>query len=156
MSRCLCETWATTVLFYLHEFRSGFYGSIIRRSVLWPSPVIKHRHLVHARYRAIRRASFFGKILALHIVARIGSQRNPRISALLRAVVHQPLFTNVEISRTCAAAPLVRQSLRNVVLKSIDPCEAALLPRLHLVVNPPLFFTQRLQLPAAIVNNPYR
>ncbi len=43
--------------------------------------------------------------------------------------------------------------MRDVVLESIDAREAALLPRLHLVVNAPLLYAQRLQLAAAIVNN---
>src|ERR1700685_593439 len=106
---------------------------------------------MHARNRAVGRASFFRKKFAANVVARITGQRHARIPALLRAVMHQPVFANIEISRTGAASPLVGQALRNVVLKSVDARKAALLPRLHLVINAPLFLAQRLHLPAAIV-----
>ena len=67
--------------------------------------------------------------------------------------MHQPVFANIEISRTGAASPLVGQALRNVVLKSVDARKAALLPRLHLVINTAFFVAQRLHLPAAVMND---
>ena len=42
----------------------------------------------------------------------------------------------------------------NVVLEGVDAGEAALLHRFHFVVDTALFFAQRLQLTAAVVNNP--
>src|SRR5580700_2454767 len=101
----------------------------------------------------MRRAALFGKIFAAHVVPGVRRQRYRRITALLRAVVHQPVLANVEITRPGAAAPFVRQPLRNIVLEGVDTGEAALLPRLHLVVNPPLFLVERLHLSAAVVND---
>src|SRR5271170_1651295 len=99
----------------------------------------------------MRRAGFFCHELAAEIVAAVGCERNSGIAALLRAVVHQSVFADVEIARSGAAAPLVRQTLRDVVLEGVNSGKAALLPRLHLVVDAALFVVERLHLAAAIV-----
>src|SRR5271157_1738365 len=99
---------------------------------------------MHARNRAVRRATFLGGIFAAQIVARVASQRNSRISALLRAVVHQPVLADVEIARARSASPIVWQSPGDVVLKRVHPREAAFFQSLHLVVDAPLFVAQRL------------
>ncbi len=43
--------------------------------------------------------------------------------------------------------------MRDIILEGIDAGEAALIPRLHLVVNAALLLAQRLQLAAAVVND---
>src|SRR6202034_2723486 len=101
----------------------------------------------------MRCAAFFRKIFAAHVVSRVGRQWYTGIATLLRAVVHQAVLANVEIPRSGAAAPVVGQALRNVVLEGVDAGEAALLPRLHLVVDAALFVIQRLYLTAAVVND---
>jgi hypothetical protein len=111
---------------------------------------------MHARHGAVRRAGFFADILTAQVFSTILFQRNRRIAALLRAIVNQAVFANVQITGTGAAAPLVGTSLRNVVLKSVDAGEAALLERLHLVIDTLLFFPERLQLAGAVVNDSYR
>src|SRR5215467_3733394 len=119
-------------------------------------PRIEDRYLVHTRDRAVRGAAFFGQILAAQIFAAIFLQWNPWIATLLRAVMHQPVLADIEVACSGAAAPIVGHALGDVVLKCVDPGEAALLERLHLVINASLFVTERLQLPAAIVNDPNR
>src|SRR6266852_4657099 len=101
----------------------------------------------------MRRAAFFGEVLAAHVIARVSRERHSGIATLLRTVVNQAVFADVEIARPGAATPLVWQALRYVVLESIDAGKAALLPRLHLIVDAAFFVIQRLHLAAAVVND---
>src|SRR5580658_10975255 len=101
----------------------------------------------------MRRTAFFGEIFAAHVVASVSCERNPGIAALLGAIVHQPVFADVEIARAGAAAPIVRQALRDVVLEGVDAGEAALFHRLHFVIDAALFSAERLQLAATIVDD---
>src|SRR5581483_11326027 len=126
----------------------GLGGGLLRRA-----PRIKDGHLVDARYRAVRRATLLGQILAADVRDRILFQRNARIATLLRAVVHQPILADIQITRPSATAPLVWTSERDVVLKCIHPSEAAFFQRLHLVINATFFFAQGLQLAFAVVND---
>src|SRR5271155_4787829 len=113
------------------------------------APSIEDGNLVHARHGAMRRAAFLREIFAAHVVASIRGEGHTRIAALLRAVMHQPVFANVEVACAGTAAPRIRQALSDVVLEGVDAGEAALLPRLHFVVDPALFAAQRLQLATA-------
>src|SRR5579862_8010827 len=93
---------------------------------------------------------------AAQVCNRIFRQWNAWISTLLRAVVHQAVFANVEIAPASAATPLVRLPQGNIVLKRIDARKAAFLQALHLVIHPALFVIQRLHLSSAIVNDSNR
>src|SRR5216684_3552963 len=59
-----------------------------RLEVLRVAPIIQYPHLLHARNRALRRAKLLGGVLAVAHLRRVLCQRNPRISALLRAPMH--------------------------------------------------------------------
>src|SRR5690242_19338056 len=124
------------------------------QGMLRGAPRIEDRYLVNTRHRAMRGAGFFAEILAPQVFARVVFQRNRRIAPLLRAVVHQAVFSDVEIPRSGAASPVVRLARRNVVLKRIHPREASFFQALHLVIDSALFIRQRLQLPAPVVNDP--
>ena len=111
------------------------------------SPRIEDRDLMHAlTHGAVGRTWLLGIKLAPQIADRIFLQRNSRISALLRAVMHQAILANVEITRPGAAPPLIRPPQRDIVLKGINAREAAFFQLLHLVVHAPFFIIQRLQL----------
>src|ERR1700704_5790483 len=101
----------------------------------------------------MRCAGFFAEVLAADIVPGVGCERNRRITALLRAVMHQSVFADVEIAGAGTAAPVVGQALRDVVLESVDAGKALLFKRLHLVVDAALLLAERLQLTAAIVDD---
>src|SRR5580704_16819043 len=124
--------------------------------MLRSAPGIEDRYLMHAGDGTVRSAGFLGHILAADVVDGVLLQWSSRIAALLRAVVHQAILTNVYIARAGTAAPLVGPALSDVVLKAVDTGEAALLHRLHLVIDALFFFCKRLQLAAAIVNNANR
>src|SRR5580692_6257991 len=110
---------------------------------------------MHARYGAVRGAGLLRVEFAAYVGERVFFQRNRRIAALLRAVVHQTVLTNVEVARAGTTAPLIGTAQRDVVLEGIHPCEAALLKVLHLVIHAPLFVVQRLHLSRTIVNDSY-
>src|SRR5580692_286528 len=67
--------------------------------------------------------------------------------------MHQPVFANVEVTGASTASPRIGQALSDVVLEGIDAGEAALLPRLHFVVDTALFAAQRLQLATAVMDD---
>src|SRR6202045_1337700 len=77
-----------------------------RLEVLRVAAAIENARLVHARNRALRRAKLLGRVLAMAHLRRVLGKRNPRIYALLRAPVHQPVFANVQVPRARTAAPL--------------------------------------------------
>ena len=55
----------------------------------------------------------FGPLTSLTSSVVYSAGRNARKTALLPAVVHQPVFADVQISRARAAAPIVRLALRD-------------------------------------------
>src|SRR5208337_4579296 len=99
---------------------------------LGSSPVVYVRHLVYARDRTVRSAAFFGEELAANIGERVLLQRGSGITALLRAVMNESVFANVEISCPSPAAPLVRPAIGDVVLEPIEARIVSLLKSLHL------------------------
>src|SRR5437879_4125501 len=125
-----------TRLFNLYKLTRSRFSQ--RRRPLWPPPGVEDRNLMHARNCAMRRARLLRQILAANVIHRVLLQRNRRIPALLRAVMYEPVFANVEIARASPAAPMIRLTQRDVVLERVDPGEAALLERLHFVVHSPL------------------
>src|SRR5579864_7535344 len=90
------------------------------------------------------------------MLAGVVHEGNAGIAALLGAVVHQAVFANVEVASARPTAPIIGQTLGNVVLKCVNAREAAFLERLHLVINAALFSAERLELPAVVVNDPNR
>ena len=78
-------------------------------------------HLVHATDRAVRRAALLRQELPLHIRRHVARQRNPRIPALLGAIVHQPELADVQIPPARPAAPVIRLPVRDRLLKVIEP-----------------------------------
>src|SRR5580704_18308595 len=110
---------------------------------------------MHARYGAMRSTRLLRLELAAYIRNCVFLQRNPRIAALLRAVMHQAILANVEIARSSATAPLIGKAQRDVVLEGIYTGKAAFLQPLHFVVNALLVVVQRLHLPRAVVDDPH-
>src|ERR1700758_1803207 len=102
----------------------------------------------------MRRTRFLRQVFPPDIRDRVLLQRHAWIAALLRAVVHQPVFADVEVAGPGAAAPLVWSSLCNIVLERIDAREAALLHCLHGMVHRALFLIERLKLSIAVMNDP--
>src|SRR5271154_2117540 len=113
-------------------------------------------HLMHATDRATRRAALLRQKLPLYIRGHIPRQRNPGISPLLTAVVHQPVLADIQIPSTRAAPPVVRLPIGDRLLEVIEPRVAPACQIPYLVPNPALRRTQWLQLPAAVMDNPNR
>src|SRR2546427_13004852 len=96
-------------------------GSLgLRGYGLRSAPEVHVRRVVHAGHRAPRRAGLLREELAANVLHRIARQRLGRITALLRAVVHQAVFANVKISRAGAASPPIFFFVGDVVLEEIE------------------------------------
>src|SRR5450432_876557 len=91
-----------------------------RRLRLRRPPMVDVTDPVHAPYRAIRRATLGGEKLPLHVGRCVLANRNPRVPALLAAVVHQPVLADIQVPRPRPAPPLVRPPLRNRSLKLVE------------------------------------
>jgi hypothetical protein len=88
-------------------------GNASRASPLGPlrrTPEVKVAHLPYATDGALRGTTFFRQKFAADIGQRVFRQSLARVTALLRAVVHQSIFTDVKIAGAGAASPLVRQA----------------------------------------------
>src|SRR5579863_1142927 len=109
---------------------------------------------MNARDGAVRRASLLGGELALDDGDGVLLERNPRISALLRTVMHQAIFANVQVAGSCAAAPAVRLTLGDIVLEPVEARIVTLLQLLHGEKNFALIVVQWTKLAAAIVDDP--
>src|SRR5271169_2566225 len=109
--------------------------------------------MMHARHGTVRSAALFGEELAANVGDRVLLHRYAGIAALLRAVVHQAVFADVEVARTCAAAPLVGPAIGNVVLEPAEAGVIMLFERLHFQKDIAFILAERLELSFAIVND---
>src|SRR5262249_55276936 len=87
------------------------------------APVVEHRHLLDAGDGAEFRAGFFGVKLALQVFARVLFERDAGKAALLRAVMDEAVFADVQVTRARPAAPVVRPAVSQVLLELIQPSE---------------------------------
>ena len=110
-------------------------------------------NLVDARDGAVGSAGFLGQKFTLHVLTAIFRQRRARPAALLRAVMDQAVFADVDIARAGAAAPIVGLAVHDGFLEMIEARIMLLAEILDLVINATLFAAQRLQLSVAIVND---
>ena len=78
------------------------------------------------------------------------------ITALLRAVVHQPVLAYIQVAGAGPAAPIAGPAVGDVVLEIIELREVLLLKSLHLQEHGPLPLADRPQLPVAVVDDPDR
>src|SRR5689334_613550 len=102
---------------------------------------------------AVRRAALFGNELASNIVDGVLGERLGREATLLRAIMNQSIFADVEIARAGATAPCVWLAVCNRVLEVVEARIILLLERLHQAIDFALFFLQRLELSAAVMND---
>ena len=108
---------------------------------------------MHAGHGATRSAAFLREKFALAMLFRVFGKRHARVSALLRAVMHQAVLADVQIARARATTPVVLQPLSDVVLELIDAREGLLAQRHDLFENFLLARAQRLQLAVVVVQN---
>ena len=118
--------------------------------------VVERGDLMNAGYRAVRRAGFFRQVLPAYVLERVLLDGSSRIAALLRAIVNKSVFADVEIASACAASPVVRLAICEIVLKSVYASVPLLAKTLHLVVNLALYSRQRLERAETVVNDAER
>ena len=104
--------------------------------------VIECGDLMNAGYRAVRRAGFLRQVLAAYVLECVLLDGSSRIAALLRAIVNKSVFADVEVTSACAASPVVRLAVREVVLKSVYASVTFLAKIFHLVINLALYPVQ--------------
>src|SRR5260370_7663028 len=126
-----------------------------RLQVLRVPPVIQYSYLLYARNSAPGCAELLGGVLSVAHLRRVLRQRNPRIPPLLRAPVHQPVFTNVQVARARAAAPVVFLPTRHVVLKLVESRKRSLPQLHHSFKNFLLVWPQWFQLTVVVMNDPH-
>lgn len=119
---------------YAHQLRAAsnmdelvrFAGAVgVGRDGLRAAPIIQHGDLMNARNRASRRAAFLCFVLALAPLRRILVERDPRISALLGAVMNQAVLADIQVAGARPAAPIVFASSGDIVLEGIDSRKGA-------------------------------
>lgn len=116
--------------------------------------MIDDRNLLNAANRACRSARLFRKVFALDVGECVFLERYSGIAALLRAVMHEAVFTNVEVTGAGAAAPVVRFSVRKVVLEPIEPAITLFAVVFDLAIDALFALVQRLHGAGAVVNDP--
>src|SRR5579859_1763686 len=108
---------------------------------------------MHAGDGAARGAFLHGAVFAADVFNRVLHQRLGGVAALLRAVVHQAVLTDVQIAGAGAAAPFVLDAVGDVVLEIIDLRVAALFHGAHSHVHFAFRVAERLQLAFAVVDD---
>ena len=79
-----------------------------------------------ARYGAHRGARFFRQKLTPQIFFRVFGDRSAGIPALLRAIVHQSVLTDINVAGSGAASPLTAFPSDDSILKTGKVREIAL------------------------------
>src|SRR6202011_5741321 len=72
-------------------------ASARRCGMLRGSPGVKDGNLVHAGNGAMGGAGFLGQVLATYVIPGVLGERDRRIASLLRTVMDQPVFADIEI-----------------------------------------------------------
>src|SRR4051812_16409267 len=119
---------------------------------------VEHGGLMYARDGAKRSAAFRLCALAQDVLARVLRERNGWTPALLRTVMNQALFADIQKAPTRRTMPLIRQRLHNIALEPVVMRKRKQ-PRAKLqnpVVDAALTGAKRLQLPRAIVQHAHR
>ena len=113
-------------------------------------------NLLHAPDGAVGRAGFSCEIFSLNVGECVLLERDPGIATLLGTVMHQAVFTNVEIASAGAASPIVWFAASEIFLEPIEPAVTMLAIRLDLPVHAFLASIQRLHRAVAVVNDAER
>src|SRR6185369_1192160 len=109
------------------------------------APVVENTDLMNALKRAGRGTPLFRIVFPIEVFHCVLLEWNSRITTLLRAPVDQPVLANVEITRACTAAPLVRPALGDAVLEPVEPRVVLVTELLNLLEDMFLFRRKWLQ-----------
>src|SRR5439155_7193126 len=123
------------------------------RAGLGPAPEVDHGDLLHAGDRAARGAGLVGKELVLEVGWCVLVERDGGVAPLLRTVVDQPVFADVEVAAAGAAAPVVGFAERYIPLEIVEPRVGGLAHSHDLEKDLLLALAQRLELPRTVVQD---
>src|SRR5215470_12417510 len=103
--------------------------------------------------RAARGAAFLRVELAVALLVRVLGERHARVAALLRAVMDEAVFADIEVARAGAAPPIVFEAFGDVVLEEIHAREGVLPERHDFLENFLLTLAERRELAVGIVKD---
>src|SRR5215470_20439664 len=99
-------------------------GKPLSESRLWAvAQLVNLGNPVHAPHGAEGRAGFDLVVFPPQVGGAIALQGNSRVTALLRAPMHQAVLADVEIPGAGGAMPLVGPTKGQILLKSVVVCE---------------------------------
>jgi len=111
---------------------------------------------VNARNSATGSAALRGEELALALVRGVSIERNSRMPALLRAIVDETIFADIEVAGSGAAPPVIIEAGGDIALKGVDAGEGTLSERHDFAEDFRFALAKGLKLPAAIVQDAHR
>ena len=114
-------------------------------------PIIKDAYLVNALKCAGRRAPFLRIVFPIEVLHRVILESNARVAALLRTPMDQTVFTDVEITSSGAATPVVRLALGDAVLKPVETRVIAVPQFLDRLEDTLFFVRERLERAVVVV-----
>src|SRR5262249_15862730 len=83
-------------------------------------------------------------------------KRDGRVATLLRAVMDQSVFADVQVARSGSATPFVRPAVSQIVLEPVKPSPALLAETFQLFVNLRLSLAQGFELSGSVMNDAKR
>ena len=81
--------------------------------------LIHDRNSVHTGNRAVWGAWLDGVVFAFEILDPVLLERNSGVAALLRAVMHKPILTDVQVTAARVAMPIVWKPVDKVSLEAV-------------------------------------
>src|SRR5262249_7798085 len=74
---------------------------------------------MHTSNRAVRSACFLRKVFSFDVCFGVGRQRYSGIAALLRAVMYESVFADVQVTAARSASPLIGFAVGQVFLERV-------------------------------------
>ena len=100
------SVWVSIVVDGGLQFDERLQRILKSRPCLRITPVVEQGDVLHALNRAAWRTGFEGIVFMIKVLRGVILQRDGRITPLLRAVMDQPVFANIEVTASGATSPV--------------------------------------------------
>jgi len=91
-----------------------------QESFFWALPkFVHHGHSLHTGNSAMGSAWLHRVVFMLQILTRVFFKWNAGMTALLRAIVHEAVLTNVEVAAPRATMPIIRPPLSQIFIETL-------------------------------------
>src|SRR5258707_526692 len=101
----------------------------------------------------MRGAVLLGKVFTLDVGEGVFLEWNSGITALLRAIVHETVLTDIQVTGACAAFPVIGFTSRKLFLKPVKAAVALFAIALDFAVDAFFAPVQRFHRTRAVVND---